>query len=89
MVDCRGLTTIDLRGLSNLESIGNNFMVGCRGLTTIDLTGLSNLKSIGNNFMVNYYNPREIKINKNKVPILLKHNSNQDIRYKYKLVIVE
>jgi hypothetical protein len=48
-----GLTSIDLRPLSNLESIGNKFLSICFRLTSIDLRPLSNLKSIGDYFLSN------------------------------------
>jgi hypothetical protein len=47
------INEIDLQPLSNLESIGNNFLSNCIGLTDIDLRPLSNLKSIGNGFLNN------------------------------------
>jgi hypothetical protein len=38
MYKCSGLTGIDLSGLSNLQSIGNNFMNSCSRLETIICT---------------------------------------------------
>jgi hypothetical protein len=46
------ITSIDLSPLSNIESIGNNFLTYCH-LENIDLSPLSNIKSIGNNFLTN------------------------------------
>ena len=34
----KNLTSIDLSGLSNIQSIGNEFMWGCLNLTSIDLS---------------------------------------------------
>jgi hypothetical protein len=45
------LTNIDLSPLSNITSIGDNFMYDCRSLTSIDLSLLLNVQSIGNYFM--------------------------------------
>ena len=45
------VTDIDLTPLSNLTSIGNEFLSTCKYLQNIDLTPLSNLTSIGNGFM--------------------------------------
>jgi hypothetical protein len=85
MNNCTGLTNIVLP--QNIQYIGENFMNNCTGLTSIDLTGLSNLNSIKYDFMENCTKLLDIKINRNKVSILLKDNSNPDIQSK--LVIVE
>ncbi len=53
IIDSELLKSIDLSPLSNLESIGNDFMNNCENLKSIDLSPLSNIKSIGNNFMMN------------------------------------
>ena len=43
---------IDLQPLSNLKSIGNNFLSSCKNLSSIiNLSSLSKLESIGNNFL--------------------------------------
>ena len=45
------LTSIDLTPLTNIISIGNNFLYKYTSLTNIDLTSLTNITSIGNNFL--------------------------------------
>jgi hypothetical protein len=45
------ITSIDLTPLSNITSIGFNFLYGCTGLTEINLSKLSNITSIGYNFL--------------------------------------
>ena len=47
------ITSIDLSGLSNITSIGNNFLYLCKSLSSINLSDLSNLTSIGNFFLGN------------------------------------
>ena len=44
------LTSINLSGLSNITSIGNNFFQGCESLTSIDLTELSKVTTVGDGF---------------------------------------
>ena len=48
--------TIDLSPLSNITTIGNNFLHECYNLRTIDLTPLSNVTTIGDKFLFNCYN---------------------------------
>ena len=43
---CRNLTSLDLRGLTNLDSIGHYFLSGCRSLTSLDLRGSSKVSHI-------------------------------------------
>ena len=48
--NCTKLTTMDLSHLSNIASIGNDFLRNTK-LTTIDLSPLSNVTSVGNHFL--------------------------------------
>jgi hypothetical protein len=48
---CKGLISVDLRPLRNLEDIGDYFLSRCSGISTLDLTGLDNIKSIGKSFL--------------------------------------
>jgi DNA polymerase III delta prime subunit len=84
MIECENLETINLSGLSALESISDSFMNYCKSLETIDLTGLSKLVSVSSNFMINCDNLNQIKIKTDKESILLKNNPD----LKSKLVIV-
>jgi hypothetical protein len=47
----RGLTSLDLRGLTNVTTIGNNFLSSCSELTSLDLRGLTNVTTIGSFFL--------------------------------------
>jgi hypothetical protein len=51
MLSCTKLTSIDLSELSNVTTIGNNFMSNCSSLTNIDLSRLTQLTTIGYGFM--------------------------------------
>jgi hypothetical protein len=53
LYDCTGLTSLDLRPLSNVTTIGNAFLLNCWGLTYVNLRGLSNVTTIGNDFLFN------------------------------------
>ncbi len=49
--NCGDITNKDFYSLTNLISIGSDFMENCTSLTYIDLSHLSNLQEIGNNFL--------------------------------------
>ena len=61
-----------MTSLSNLKSIGNNFLSNCTGLKSdnIDLSGLTNLETIGNNFMSGCNNNSFTKLNFNSLTSL-------------------
>ncbi|WP_010302439.1 leucine-rich repeat protein [Candidatus Odyssella thessalonicensis] len=48
---CTNLTSLDMRGLSNLTAIGASFLERCITLTSLNMRGLSNLTSIGSAFL--------------------------------------
>jgi hypothetical protein len=50
-IENKSIETIDLSPLSNIKSIGSNFLRGCSNLETIDLSPLSNVTLIGNGFL--------------------------------------
>ena len=47
----RRLTSLDLRPLSRVESVGNGFLWYCSSVATIDLGSLANVTRIGDNFL--------------------------------------
>jgi hypothetical protein len=49
LFQCRALTTIDLSGLTNLTTIGDNFLANCNSISAIELP--SSLESIGTYFL--------------------------------------
>jgi hypothetical protein len=51
MWNCASLSSVDLSGLTELETIGDNFLNGCTNLTSIDLSGLIQLESIDDYFL--------------------------------------
>ncbi len=64
MYNCESLQKIDLSGLTNLTTIGDEFMHYCYNLQEINLSRLTNLKSIGNDFMEDCYGLRKIILTK-------------------------
>ncbi len=61
MIVCRSLISIDLSGLTQLTTIGIEFMSECAGLISIDLSSLSQLTTIGDAFMYNCTSLKSIK----------------------------
>ena len=51
LMECTGLTELDLTPLSNVTAIGDDFLGDCIGLTELDLTPLSNVTAIGDDFL--------------------------------------
>ncbi len=49
----KNITSIDLKPLMNITSIGDNFLYICPNLVSIDLSPLSNITTIGSNFLFN------------------------------------
>jgi hypothetical protein len=48
---CIGLTSINFGALTNLSTIGYEWLSGCTSLTSIDFSKLINLSSIGDNWL--------------------------------------
>ena len=53
LTNCPNLSSIDIKGLSNITKIGNDFLSKCTSedLETVDLSGLINVTSIADRFM--------------------------------------
>ncbi len=58
----QSIEMIDLSILSNIKSIGNNFLKNCSNLQSIDLSILSNITSIGDYFLHNCSNLQSIDL---------------------------
>jgi hypothetical protein len=52
-INNKRLRHINLRGLSNITSLGNNFLSDCRYIRSINLSDLSNITKIGYDFLAN------------------------------------
>jgi len=62
LIKNRDIELIDLSPLSNIKSIGHNFLTGCKNLKNIDFIKISNILSIGNFFMNNCFGLKNIDL---------------------------